>query len=78
MFGFDDGTIRLLPHGSTDLHVLSPKVRTYRLEPQNWRLFAGQKREFEFRRASQLKTILEHKAYQVTGIRSTSDVLRSR
>lgn len=68
MFGFDDGTIRLLPHGRSDLHVLSPTDRTYRLEPQNWRLFAGQKREFEFQRGTKFKTILEHKAYQVTGL----------
>ncbi len=68
MFGADDGTIRLLPHGSSDLHVLNPTDRTYRLEPQNWQVFAGQKREFRFEVPGILKNILGHKAYQVTGL----------
>jgi hypothetical protein len=66
MFG-DDGTIRLLPHGSSDLHVLNPNNRTYRLEPENWRLFAGQKSEFEFQRTGTPKTILGYEAHRVIG-----------
>jgi hypothetical protein len=68
MFGFDDGTVRLLPRGSSDLHVLNPKDRTYRLEAENWRLFPGQKREFQFQRSGMFKNMFGHKAYQVTGL----------
>jgi hypothetical protein len=67
MFGLDDGTVRLVPRGSSDLQVLNPKDRTYRLEPQDSRLFAGQKREFEFQRSGKVRTILGQKTYQVTG-----------
>ena len=67
MFGLEDGTVRLVPHDSSDIEVLNPKDRTYRLAPQDSRMFAGQKREFEFQRSGKAKTILGQKTYQVTG-----------
>ena len=67
MFGLDDGTVRLVRHDSSDIEVLNPKDRTYRLAPQDSRMFAGQKREFEFQRSGKVKTILGQKTYQVTG-----------
>ena len=67
MFGLEDGTVRLVPHGGSDLQVLNPKDRTYRLTPQDSRLFAGQKRDFEFKRTGKVQTILGQKTYQVTG-----------
>jgi hypothetical protein len=67
MFGFEDGTVRLAPPGSSDLQVLNPKDRTYRLRPQDARLFAGQKRDFDFQRSGKVKTILGEKTYLVTG-----------
>lgn len=67
MFGLEDGTVRLVPHDSADIQVLNPKDRTYRLAPQDSQMFAGQKREFEFHRSGNVKTILGQKTYQVTG-----------
>ena len=67
MFGFEDGTVRLVPLDSSDNQVLNPKDRTYRLAPQDSRMFVGQKRDFEFQRSGKVKTILGQKTYQVTG-----------
>ena len=67
MFGFEDGTVRLVPLDSSDIQVLNPKDRKYRLAPQDSRMFVGQKRDFEFQRSGKVKTILGQKTYQVTG-----------
>jgi len=66
MFGLEDGTVRLVAHDSSDIQVLNPKDRTYRLAPQDSRMFAGQKREFEFHRSGNVKSIMGQKTYQVT------------
>jgi hypothetical protein len=67
MFGFENGTVRLVPHGSSDVYVLNPTDRTYYLLPGNWRPFGGQKPEFHFQPTRQFKTILGYKARHVTG-----------
>jgi hypothetical protein len=67
MFGLEDGTVKLVAHDSSDIQVVNPKDRTYRLAPQDPRMFVGQKCEFEFHRSGNVKTILGQKAYQVIG-----------
>ena len=67
MFGLEDGTVRLVQHDSSEIQVLNSKDRTYRLAPQDSRMFVGQKRDFEFQRSGKVKTILGQKTYQVTG-----------
>ena len=67
IFGFENGTVRLVPHGSSDMYVLNPTDRTYYLLPANRRPFGGQKPEFHFQPTRELKTILGYQARHVTG-----------
>ncbi len=66
MFGFDDGTVRLVPRGSSDVYVLNPRDRTYQLMPANRTPFSRQKPEFHFESTRQFKEILGYNARRLT------------
>jgi hypothetical protein len=64
MLGFADGTVRLVPRGSSSRYVINPAARTYRLDkPAN---LEGQKPEFSVKSTGVYKSILGYRAQRVT------------
>ena len=64
MFGFADGTVRLVPRGSSSRYVINPTARTYRVDkPAD---LDGQKPEFSVKATGVYKSILGYRAQRVT------------
>lgn len=66
VFGLENGTVRLVPRGSSQLYVLNPSNRTYYLARTNWGTFAGSRPEVNVGRPGGSKRILGYPAQRVT------------
>jgi hypothetical protein len=64
MLGFADGTVRLVPRGSSSRYLINPTARTYRLDKPG--VLDGQKPEFSVKSTGVYKSILGYKAQRIT------------